>query len=202
MKKEKIIKKPYYVFLDIDGTLWDASYRARIYGPFANVVQDPSLNPESIKAINLLLRSLEEKFNTKLVITSSRRENMTECVRYLSFNDLNYNKPIFCTSFEPGIRGDKIVSYMQQQGEVGFKYPTLKNFISKILYSKKNEDFSNYVVLEDTRKKVRNQIPRSRIIYSNHNKQSITTDQVVDYLKANNLPVIEPGSLEDQLGLN
>ena len=62
MKKET--KQPYYIFLDIDGTLYDATYVQHIYGPFTSHVEYPVLKPESINAVNLLLRSLESKFNT------------------------------------------------------------------------------------------------------------------------------------------
>lgn len=183
-------KQPYYVFMDIDGTLWDVPHAMAKHGPFLKVIDFPTLKPSSVAAINLLLETLEERFDTRLVITSRHRENMVACVHNLEFNGFKYNKPIYCTPYIPGPRGQKIVDFMTEQGEKPFTYPTLNNLFSRILYTKKdNNDFKNYVVIDDKKSAIAKQIPPERRIITNLKKESLTHDQVINYLLQNKIPV-------------
>lgn len=178
-------KLNYYVFLDIDGTLWDAEYAFRVHGFAFNTHPTPRLKPESVNALNLLLRSLEASFDTKLIITSKRRHNLNKCVDYLKDNGLDYNKPIFCTDNSTDARGKKILDFMKENGSVPCELPPNANLWTRLQYAFSIHGNPNYVVLEDEKNLVRNQIPRNRIIYTDHNKQSLTVKQVEQYLKRN-----------------
>ena len=183
-------KQPYYIFMDIDGTLWDIESAIRTHGPFAKGIPLPRLKESSVIAINILLENLEQKFDTRLVLTSGHRENLTACVHHLEFNGFKYDKPIYCTPYIPGPRGQKIVDYMKEQGEAPFTYPNLNNIFSRILYSRKeNDDFKNYVVIDDNESLIKKQIPPERRIITKKKNAALSYEQVIDYLLRNKIPV-------------
>lgn len=189
-KKIEQTKQPYYVFMDIDGTLWDMEHATRVHGPFVPEIQIPRLKPESVAAINVMLENLEEKFDTKLVITSGHRSDMAYCVRHLKLNGLKWDKPILCTPFTPGKRGEKIVNFMMDEGQTRFTYPTIGNLFERILYTKRNnQDFKNYVVIDDNKKAISKHIPPERRIVTNKRDGALTFDQVINYLCKNGIPV-------------
>lgn len=190
-------KDLYYVFLDIDGVLWDYRQLYFKYGPFFRGQTDPELKPESIKAVNFLLETLENDFDTRLVITSGRRQNMPKCLDYLFKNGLKYNKTIFSTPYTPGSRGDKIVRFMKFDG-VETTYPTLGNAVQKLLYNFKNNDYKNYVVIDDNKKKIAGEIPPARRIVTDINKESLTLKQVQSYLKRNGIAVLSTEAEQSQ----
>ena len=188
MENNTQIKQPYYVFMDIDGTLWDKNYASFIHGPFVPEIQIPRLKPESVNAINVMLENLEERFDTRLVITSGHRSDMAYCVNHLKLNGLKWDKPILCTPFTPGDRGEKIVDFMINEGQTRFTYPTLGNLFSRILYTQKdNQDFTNYVVIDDNKKLISKQIPPERRIITNKKNHSLSLDQVITYLCKNGI---------------
>lgn len=193
-------KERYFVFMDIDGTLWDYKYGEHYHGPFVYQTEYPRLKSTSIKAVNILLKSLEEKYDTTLVITSRKRENMPECIEYLKHYGLSYDKPILCTPFvyyanKP--RGEKIIDFMSDRNV----YPerlNKKSLINKVLNVFISKGSKNYVVLEDDYPLVKKSIPRRRLILTNHNNCSLTIDQVKNYLKTNNIPVKDDSAPEMQ----
>lgn len=191
-------KLPYYVFLDIDGTLWDAEFAFYMHGFTFNSHPAPKLKPESVKALNLLLRSLEYSFDTKLIITSKRRHDLDFCVDYLQQNGLKYNKPIFCTNNSTDARGKKILDFMRENGSAPCELPPNANLWTRLQYAFSIHGNPNYVVLEDEKRLVCDQIPRNRIIYTNHNNQSLTIKQVEQYLKRNEISLQNKTSAQNQ----
>lgn len=189
--ENKKTKENYYVFLDIDGTLWDAKFAYNVYGAGFNYIVDPRLKKDSIEAVNLLLRSLEEKFDTQLVITSKRREYMNECVSYLQKYGLKYDKPILCLPFGKNYRGERIIGYMQDQNDNPEHLKKPQNALAKIFNAFIVKGKQNYVVLEDEYKLIKHSVPSRRLIFSDHNKRAITSKQVRNYLKTNDIPVLE-----------
>ena len=71
-------------------------------------------------------------------------------------------------------------------------YPTLKTIFGRIIYNnnEKADDFKNYVVLDSVEKRISKEIPKSRRIVTSL-QQSLTKEQVVRFLKSNNIPVKE-----------
>ena len=67
-------KNPYYVFLDIDGTLWDYDFRIRN--------KELTLNPQSLMALNYLLDNISQKYEVRIVMTSKRRQFFEKHVIY------------------------------------------------------------------------------------------------------------------------
>ena len=183
------MREQYYVFLDIDGTLIDLKYGQRKRGPFFEFGENSVLNPESIEALNLLLESLEQQYDTRLVITSGRRRNFVSCVKNLYENGLRYDRAITCTPLTEGRRGQKIVDYMMTGSTP--RYPKLQKAVDFILKRYADNGYKNYVVLENNVSKIRYEIPPERRIMTNANKKALQPEQVAKYLKANNLPIAE-----------
>ncbi len=191
-EEDVFFKTPYFVFLDIDGTLWDAKYEYIYHSYMLNYVDYPKLNPNSIKAVNILLRSLDQKYDTRLVITSQRRKHLRNAIEYLSKEGLKYPGPVFAIKYPTNLsRGEEIINFMEK----GYKLnPSdvshLQGRIARFFYRMTNNDFNNYVVLEDERDLINKTIPRNRIIYADHDKRSITPRQIQHYLKKIGVPVL------------
>lgn len=181
------MREQYFVFLDIDGTLIDLKYGQHIRGPFFEFGENTILNPESIEALNLLLESLEQKYDTRLVITSGRRKNFVPCVKNLYNNGLKYDRAITCTPLTQERRGQKIVDFMMTSSLP--RYPKLQKAVDFILRRYADHGYKNYVVLENNASKIRYEIPPERRILTNEKKRALQPEQVVKYLKANNLPI-------------
>ena len=181
------MREQYFVFLDIDGTLIDLKYGQLRRGPFFKFGENSILNPESIDALNLLLESLEEKYDTRLVITSGRRKDLISCVNNLYENGLNYDRAITCTPFTQGRRGQKIVDFMMTSSSP--KYPKLQKIVDFIMKRYADNGYTNYVVLENDVSKIRYEIPPERRILTNAKKKALQPEQVIKYLNANNLPI-------------
>ena len=166
-------KSDYFVFLDIDGTLWDWEYRLKHKGKL--------LRPESMNALNYLLDKLSESYNVKIVMTSKRRQYFKETCKLLydSGLDSKYNN-IDRTPWEEGARGKKILEYMKNQG---CKFPQQNNkVVMKMLKMLRKKIFSNYVVLDDDIDKITEYIPRQRIISPNMDYNSLDLKMVKEYL--------------------
>ena len=186
--KEKNTKKKYYIFLDIDGTLYDAAHCPNYDPDYPLLKYFPMLKKSSVNAINTLLEKLEEQFDTQLVITSQRRTDMETCSSYLYGFGLRYNKPLYRTTLDKNlIRGEQILQFMKDAGEGPFNYK--KGFMKGLKYVLTKEDFKNFVVIDDEDKNNRltNVIHKSRIIFSDHDFESITSEQIIGYLDKNNL---------------
>ena len=181
------MRDEYFVFLSIDGTLIDLKYGQYSRGPFFDFGENTALNPESIEAVNLLLESLEQKYDTRLVITSGRRKDLIPCVTSLYENGLKYNRPITCTSLTPERRGQKIVDFMMTSSLP--KHPKIQNLVNFIMRRYADHGYENYVVLENNTSKIRYEIPPKRRIITNAKKKALQPEQVIKYLKENNLPI-------------
>ena len=181
------MREQYFVFLDIDGTLIDLKYGQRICGPYFEFGENSVLNPESIKALNLLLESLEQKYDTRLVITSGRRKNLAPCVKNLYENGLKYDHAITCTPLTPERRGQKIVDFMMTSSMP--RYPKIQKAVDFIMKRYADHGYKNYVVLENNTSKIRYEIPPERRIIANSKKKALQPEQIVKYLRSNNIPI-------------
>ena len=190
------MREQYFIFLDIDGTLIDLRYGQYTRGPFFRFGENTVLNPESIEALNLLIDSLEQKYDTRLVITSGRRENLNECVINLYENGLNYDKPITCTPLVKGRRGQKIVDFMMTSSKP--RYPKAQKMLDFILRRYADYGYKNYVVLENDTSKIRYEIPPERRIITNAKNRALQPYQVEKYLKTNKIPVKYPEDISQQ----
>ena len=93
-------RKNFYIFLDIDGVLWDWDWRlgAIDKGKIKRISYIADLNPKSIEALNFLIEKLNENFNAKLVISSTWRSNLEETREILQNNGLKYDDELYATN--------------------------------------------------------------------------------------------------------
>lgn len=114
--------KKFYLFLDIDGVLWDWPYlkkeidEGRIKR--GGIIED--LKPESINALNYLIDKLSSCYDVKLVISSSWRYNMERTLKILKNAGLKYDKTVDRTAINFERRGLQIKQYLKNKTNYDF----------------------------------------------------------------------------------
>lgn len=182
-------KAKFYIFLDIDGTLWDAN-TPRYAGFYIQ------LKPESVVALNTLIESLKKIYDVDLVVTSKRRVKWRSCKQFLIDNGVNFPSEKMSKTQLKKLkhpRGVKIAEYLfndifkdKLKSEKTFIRPTWLLF-SKLL----NRKFSDYyVVLDDSIKPLKPYIPDKNIIRTSYD-ESLSMEMVSDFLESKNIPLIE-----------
>jgi len=175
-------KESFFVFTAINGVLCDGKFALQKHGPFAKSIENPILKSSSVDALTLLLNTLEEKYDTKLIITSKRRNDLPACMRYLHDYGFNYDKPVFATKYEEGERGRKILNFMEDQGISPVKTRTLSNIVDSLFQTQTDKPFKNYVVIDSSLSRIKHFIPKSHIIKTNLKNESLTQQQVEEFL--------------------
>lgn len=191
MENEK--KEKFYVFSGINRTLMGDDYLDYYYGPFGVTYGYLKPDPHSMNALNALLELLEQKYDTKLVITSRRRENPTICENYLKTFGLKYDKPIFFTPLFDGDRGSKIVTFLESQNVSPLEYHKLPLYVRFFKYFKDNPDFKNYVVLDEKNSSMTKYIPASQFVAVNRRK-GLTIQDAEKITKAHGIGFTLPES--------
>ena len=115
-------KHKFYIFLDIDGVMWDWNYLKQVETKSNTIVRaDSVLNPKSVQALNALIHTLDQGFDTRLVVSSSwRNVKAKRDNNYLLYDyGLEYKKPIDHTILRdemdrPYTRGQEIQDYLDK----------------------------------------------------------------------------------------
>ena len=114
----------FYVFLDIDGVLWDWKYQKEflkqnpnLRGQFVN-----KLDPKCIDALNFLLKELSKKYNVQLVLSSTWRLEFEKAISSLLNQGLLFNKKILATPIMKHDRQLEIETFLQDK-------PNKNNFV-------------------------------------------------------------------------
>ena len=189
-QEEGTPKPIFYVFSGIDKTLSNNTFKKTYYGDRAPIHDDYDLDPDCVHALNFLLSNLEEKYDTRLVITSNRRANQHNCINYLKNNGLNYDKPIAFTKMIHGTRGEKVVEFLESNGATPLTYHTAPLYVRLLKRFKDNPDFNNYVVLDGSGKSYSRYIPKSQIKKISP-KTGLTKDMAFDILVENGIKLIQ-----------
>jgi len=157
------MKDKYYIFLDIDGVLWDWKYRIAAIkdGKIPKGGLISSFNPDSIDALNNLIALLDKNFDPELVISSTWRENMFNAKKVLFMNGLNFDKPINSTPrhLNPLFRGKEILEYLESVGKT-----------------------ENYVVLDDGTFDFASTLKKENIIKTNIANGSLNNGHIMEYV--------------------
>ena len=162
-KQNEEQKPKFYVFSGIENTLVSKNFIKAYYSGMPGIYGDIRPDPTCINALDYLLDHLEEKFDTKLVITSKRRISPDSCEHYLRLNNLQYNKPIFFTRYINGPRGEKIIDFLDREKATPLTYHTAPFYIRFLKNLKSNPDFNNYVVIDGKNRHFSKYIPHSQI---------------------------------------
>jgi len=152
----------FFVFLDIDGTLWDWKYIKSLPYKTHGIIKQ--YNPESIRALNHLLNILSKSYNPELVVTSSLRKNMVELLDDLISQGLDIN-----------IRGLEI-------GSTIFDVVANKSRAQEILVYAKNTLSDNFVIIDDDGFDYADHFPSNRIIKPNIFKGSLSKEMVDEFV--------------------
>lgn len=148
----------YYIFLDIDGVLYDWQYlqtQPKTNGIIRN------FNPQSVSALNYLIDNLSREFNVTIVVTSTWRHNMQKTISSLKNNGVNIGK----------IKVDKIDSNLPEsnRGALILNYLKLKQFANFVIIDDEYFDFLECNLL-------------SHLIKTNIKNNSLNMNLIKNYL--------------------
>ena len=145
-------KDKYYIFLDIDGVLWDWNYLKQAQAKTNRLLRaDEVLNPDSVEALNKLIDVIDAGFDTRLVISSSWRNSTHKRNNNYMLYDygLKYKKPLYHTRLRGEddtltTRGEEINDYLERHGM--------------------DIETGNYVVIDDEMQSLRPFMEMGRVI--------------------------------------
>jgi hypothetical protein len=115
--------KKFYIFLDIDGVMYDWDYIISEVksGRMKRGESIRKFKPESIDALNLLIGELGKNYNVRLVISSTWRGNLPFAVKTLKNNGLIYEQEVERTPIsDPAKRGEQILDYLSDKENFDF----------------------------------------------------------------------------------
>ena len=152
----------FYIFLDIDGVMFDWRYivsKPRKGG----IIND--FNPESVKALNMLMDSLSKEYKTRLVITSTWRRNMQDVFKAFRDNGVNMTREVMIDSTrigdDPSRRGEEILSYLGG-----------------------SKEGKNFVIIDDESFDFDKHFEKSSIIKTSMANNSLNCEMVSNYLNS------------------
>ena len=160
------MKNNFYVFLDIDGVLWDWKFLLSRKEKCKGVIT--KFNPESIEALNFLTEILSKEYNIKIVLSSSWRANFEKIKNILIENNLHYASVMDKTpSTSPRkLRGREIWAYLKSAN-----------------YDDEKDDF---VIIDDETFDLKSLFPENKIIKTSMLNNCLSINMVKQYLKEKN----------------
>jgi hypothetical protein len=159
------MRENYYIFLDIDGVMFDWKYRLSSGKKLGGIIKD--FNPESVKALNFLCQTLGEQFNTSVVVTSTWKNHWQELLHTFAENGVDLGNAALDKTISkenPNLRGKEIIEYLGQEKNSG-----------------------NYVIIDDEMFDYREHFNMSNIIKTNMQDGSLNMSMVTNYLKTHNI---------------
>ena len=174
----------YFIFLDIDGTLWDNSEN-----PFPLIKSD-KLNTNSVSAVNFLAEQLKNNgFCPEIVVISKQREHWNYCTKLLHSHGLNPELQLIKLPIGKFTRGERISLLLHDASHNKNIYTLHRNFT---VFDYLKRDYAckcnNYVVIDDRPEELRN-IPEKNYIQTNIDNGRLKQEMVVNYLNSQNLKV-------------
>ncbi len=176
----------YYIFLDIDGTLWDNSENK------LKKVVSKDLSRDSVNCVNFLCDQLKSNgYRPEIVIISKQRVRWPECRWNLWQHGLNGNIPLIKLPIGKFTRGERI-SLLLHDVKRGIDVSEVEHKFSifdylHLDYAKKCD---NYVVIDDKPQALQN-IPESNYIETDIDYGRLNMEMVTNYLKGKGL-FVEP----------
>lgn len=153
--------KKFYVFLDIDGVLWDWNYLLKNNIKSSGIIS--TFCPESIDALNYLIETLLQEYKPELVISSTWRHDMLQTVSALKKNGYN-------------IKACRILST-----EIS-KTPD-KRALEILSYLKSRKETENFVIIDDEWFDFKQHFDISHIIKTDMFKGGLDRQKVDNFLK-------------------
>lgn len=163
--------KQFYIFLDIDGVLWDWQWRVKQIknGKILRGTNITQFNPESVYALNILISELNKTYSCSLVISSTWRTFMDITKQTLIKNNVKLPKEVLRTNVPISQnRGVEILNFLNA-------HPT-----------------DNYIIIDDETKDIEKYFPQEKIIKTNIKNKSLRLSQVKKMLESINEQSFEP----------
>lgn len=152
------MKENFYVFIDIDGTLWDLDYLLNsIAFQSYKYFRQPNIN--SLKALDYLIDQLKKDYNVHFVISSFWRKNSERDFKIMKEFGLKYDGLVETTPLNIKKKGKAILEYLKDK-----------------------PDNKNVVILEDSLRLVKDEFDNSCIIKTNRYKESLSNRLVDNFL--------------------
>lgn len=134
----------FYIFLDIDGVMYDWDYIKKEADKGNDEVRKlKTFKPESIDALNLLMDELRKTYRVQLVISSTWRMQLADTIRVLYKNGAHLKGAIDATPITrtPEYRALEILEYLYQ------RHSTTDN-INLVIIDDEYFDFKKYFTQE------------------------------------------------------
>ena len=150
MKKKK---EKFFIFLDIDGTLWDRRPRE-----LALTFMHDEFNPESVKAVLYLMDELKkEDYDPKIVIISKQRADWENCLDTMHYNGFPEDIDFIKLPIGKYTRGERISLFLNDYyiGKDITKGERKFGFMDRFSLGFASKCF-NYVVIDDDRSALTN----------------------------------------------
>lgn len=111
-------KIKFYIFLDIDGVLWDWKRRKQAIenGIIKSKYDIVEFNNESVSALNYLIKKLGEIYQPQLVLSSTWRHDFEKAKTALEQNGIKIQNKLLATpiSSSPQKRGEEILKFLKK----------------------------------------------------------------------------------------
>ena len=169
----------FYVFLDIDGTLWDRKWAKTPY-----MLESTFFNPASVDAVHFLCNELKSRnFDPNIVIISKQRADWDDCLDTLSYNNMPNNVPFFKLPIGKYTRGERISLFMYDASKKRniTKGTRLFTPLDKLHFNY-TDKVLNFVVIDDNPSQLKN-IPERHYIKTNINDGSLQKCQIEQFLE-------------------
>ena len=168
----------YYVFLDIDGTLWDNSESS------IKKVSSKNLHPDSVNSVNFLCDQLRVNgYTPEIVIISKQRIRWIECCWNLVQQGIDRTVPLIKLPIGKFTRGERISLMLHDINRGKNVYETGHKFsVFDYLHLDYAKKCDNYVVIDDKPEALAN-IPQSNYIQTDIDCGRLNMEMVSDYLK-------------------
>lgn len=175
----------YYIFLDIDGTLWDFNALPVAF------VYSKILCEDSINAINNLAEQLENNgYNPQYIIISKQRTAWERCKQLLYNNGLRKDILIKPLPLGRRSRGARICIYMyNMEHNINCENLPQRKKLSDLIKIPFARSFNNYVVIDDNIANLIKTIPNEKIIQTNINSGRLKQNMVDKYLVSQNINI-------------
>lgn len=159
-------KENYYLFLDIDGVMWDWPWRIQEIksGRIRKGSSIREFNPESVEALNHLIAYISDSYNCNLVISSTWRSFMKQTISTLRKNKVNLPDIIDRTpiSRESKQRGKEIETYLSNK-----------------------PDAQNIVIIDDETSDIIKHFSQESIIKTDIYGESLREHHILDWIERN-----------------
>ena len=172
--------KRFFIFLDIDGVMYDWDYIVKEVDSGKTELRDlKHYKPESVQALNYLMEELRKDHRVKLVISSTMRRQLADITRILYNNGVKLKGAVDATlvSNHQEFRALEIISYLETR-------------------TFDNEDYG-LVVIDDEYFDFKKYFTQDQIIKTEMFHSALSMDMVKNFLKSYRAKQIQEIQIEN-----